>query len=1200
MVLENFKSYKGRIEIGPFHKSFTSIVGPNGSGKSNVIDAMLFVFGFKAKKMRQEKLSGLIHSSDATEGVLDYCSVEVHFHEITDYPQTDRFDVVPDTDLVIARTATRSNTSKYTINGKTSSYTEVTALLRERGIDLDHKRFLILQGEVESISQMKPKAQSEHEDGLLEYLEDIIGTSRYNQPIKDAQLKLDEMEEARAEKLNKVRISEGEVKGLEGQKNEAEDYLQGENELVRIKNQVLQLWIYKAQVELERAQTETAEIRQKMTEIDNQMKGAQIEVKSIGKQFDGQSKEYTALQSKIAQSNNQLAAFEKDYIQMEEKKRHLKNKKKKLEKSIEKDNHSKSECEIWLGNHDSDVEKKTLELEQLQQNLNKATEELDKIRNSLKGKTEKFQLALDKKKAELTPWNDQLNEKRSEIKLLESQLRLLEEKSGEGERSKDQLQNELDQKMAEIDQKKQDLLMQEQRLANDSQKQKELLSQLSKLQQNEEKIRASYVDCSQSVENAKASMQAAASRDLLMKTLLDERDSGRLPGIFGRLGELGTIDKKYDVSISSAYMDKLKWIVVDKVSTAERCVKLLKQRNAGRASFIVIERTDQFKERLDTPENVPRLIDLIKTKDKNFKRAFYYVVRDTLVADDLDQANRVAFGKTRWKVVTLDGKVIDRAGTMSGGGNRILRGGMSSKVVEEVKPEELTKLEKVKRSTDEELRLCINEIQDCELELDQLKVSLPQTQDRIQMLQGDIAAAEKLILSIEQSLQELSGKRESQVDFSQEIAALEKKLVKCQKEESALEQKAEVIQNQIAEIQQSIMDVGGDELRRQNLRVKDIEDQIKSCEEAIARSANQKKTSEKNLQKLLKSIDKLTGELNDIDAELADIDTSVKIKMEEANDLQKNCEEFKIELQQLKGVMDQSKQQLDEQNDSLAKLKASKVDIDNNLGLWSKAVQDNQKRIQQWQDQLKNLKLTKLNSEMSMVLPVFDQDALDGTAVQPLERELAILQERLSEMKPNLTVLEEYRERNNAYIQRIKELEGSTAERDKAKLEFDSLRKRRLEEFMDGFSKISLKLKEMYQMITLGGNAELELVDSLDPFSEGILFSVMPPKKSWKNISNLSGGEKTLSSLALVFALHHFKPTPLYVMDEIDAALDFRNVSIIANYIKERTKNAQFVIISLRNNMFELADRLVGIYKTNNCTKTVAINPNAVDVAVKE
>ena len=131
-------------------------------------------------------------------------------------------------------------------------------------------------------------------------------------------------------------------------------------------------------------------------------------------------------------------------------------------------------------------------------------------------------------------------------------------------------------------------------------------------------------------------------------------------------------------------------------------------------------------------------------------------------------------------------------------------------------------------------------------------------------------------------------------------------------------------------------------------------------------------------------------------------------------------------------------------------------------------------------------------------------------------------------------------------------------------------------------------------MITLGGDAELELVDSLDPFTEGIVFSVRPPKKSWKNISNLSGGEKTLSSLALVFALHYYKPTPLYVMDEIDAALDFKNVSIVANYIKDRTKNAQFIIISLRSNMFELADRLVGIYKTYNCTKSVTINPGKI------
>ena len=178
---------------------------------------------------------------------------------------------------------------------------------------------------------------------------------------------------------------------------------------------------------------------------------------------------------------------------------------------------------------------------------------------------------------------------------------------------------------------------------------------------------------------------------------------------------------------------------------------------------------------------------------------------------------------------------------------------------------------------------------------------------------------------------------------------------------------------------------------------------------------------------------------------------------------------------------------------------------------------------------------------------------------------------------------------------RVTELDEVTRQRDEQRKNVDKLRKARLTEFMSGFALVTTKLKELYQMITLGGDAELELVDSLDPFSEGIVFSVRPPKKTWKNISNLSGGEKTLSSLALVFALHYYKPTPLYVMDEIDAALDFKNVSIVGNYIKERTRNAQFIIISLRSNMFELADRLVGIYKTYNCTKSVAINPNSIE-----
>ena len=209
--------------------------------------------------------------------------------------------------------------------------------------------------------------------------------------------------------------------------------------------------------------------------------------------------------------------------------------------------------------------------------------------------------------------------------------------------------------------------------------------------------------------------------------------------------------------------------------------------------------------------------------------------------------------------------------------------------------------------------------------------------------------------------------------------------------------------------------------------------------------------------------------------------------------------------------------------------------------------------------------------------------------------EIEELEKQINEMKPNLNAIKDYREKNKALKEKQKEFETKTAQRDAIRTDWEQLKKKRFDDFMEGFSEIKLKLKQMYQMITMGGDADLELVDTCDPF-EGIVFSVRPPKKSWKNISNLSGGEKTLSSLALVFALHHYKPSPLYVMDEIDAALDFKNVSIVANYIKERTKNAQFIIISLRNYMFELANFLTGIYKTQNVSHSVTIDPRKFSI----
>ncbi len=285
----------------------------------------------------------------------------------------------------------------------------------------------------------------------------------------------------------------------------------------------------------------------------------------------------------------------------------------------------------------------------------------------------------------------------------------------------------------------------------------------------------------------------------------------------------------------------------------------------------------------------------------------------------------------------------------------------------------------------------------------------------------------------------------------------------------------------------------------------------------------------------------------------------------------------------------------------LSKFRRLEFELKNEIERGEGEVAELQETINNASNQFDSLRLNPIQLTDQVTpqeIPVFDEEDLKSRvkSIDSLKSSITALKERLAEAQPNLKVLDEYREREAVFVAIRDELLALEASRDSNRCEYENLRKRRHDEFMNGFRQISLRLKELYQLITMGGNAELELVDSLDPFSEGILFSVMPPKKSWKNISNLSGGEKTLASLALVFALHCFKPTPIYVMDEIDAALDFRNVSIVANYIKERTKDAQFIVISLRNNMFELADCLVGIYKTQQRTKSVTIDPATFSV----
>ena len=1236
MVLRDFKSYAGEQIIGPFHKSFSAVVGPNGSGKSNVIDAMLFVFGWRANKMRQGKLSELIHNSAGREN-LPNCSVEVWFREIVDLPGPDEFTVVPNSKLIVARTAYRNNSSVYTLNGKKSNFTEVTTLLKTRGIDLDHKRFLILQGEVESIAQMPPKAKNEHEEGLLEYLEDIIGTSSYKTPIEEANKKVDEANELRGERLSRLKIVQKERDSLEPKKREAETYLRDQNELTQRQSALWQVYMMECRDEMTIASTSMDKLKKRIDEEREKNAGSKAEIETLETNFKTVNAEYDVMVGETDRIVKELAKFEKEDVQLQEKRKHLETKKKKLTKSMTDDKHASSEARSTLANSSEEIETLEREVGSLEASLEKQEGELDRIRDSLKGKTERFSVAIEQKQVELQPWTAKISEKKYVRDVAVEEKRLLSERFSQFAKEAHEAQKALSDLKETSEEKREEIKRLEKEKVQQIEKSKTYEDEIRDMERQEQDLRGKASASKAKCEDAKASMQSNRSRGDVLNTLTRQADLGMIRGFHGRLGNLGVIEDKYDVAISTA-CPGLDNIVVDGVEHGQACIEHLRKNNLGRANFILLNSLAKMNmSPIQTPDNVPRLFDLVKPRDVRFAPAFYHQLRDTLVARDLAHANRIAYGAQRWRVVTLDGQLIDKSGTMSGGGTKVARGAMSSKALaQEITLEQLSKFDKERQVNEDALRNHTKYIQDMRGRLETSKNGIPQIEMAIEKIEMDLSNSQRMIQEAQKRVKELQQQRGPDDADAQRIEELEKQVVGLDGEIENLNRTSSSIESDIAALQEKILEAGGVELRAQNSKVDGIKERIELFGERMTKAEVAKTKAEKDLVKLTKNTEKNSDALSSLEAELQELVELIGSKSQSVETVRRKMEESQDGVESKKEVKDEIKEKLDRLMESANTFRSLEMEIKQKLGDNEKSYSDNEKRLKHWQEKHSKLELQQIDSdgddqveeevqktdaettagdgesegikeiealdgeedeeakEISIVdskagsteLQEYSTDELRSINKDSIKAEIVVYEEKLQKGQGNLSVLQEYKKREQEFLARARDLEQTTQERDEAKQRYDDLRKQRLESFMTGFAIISAKLKEMYQTITLGGNAELELVDSLDPFSEGILFSVMPPKKSWKNISNLSGGEKTLSSLALVFALHAFKPTPLYAMDELDAALDFRNVSIVANLIKERTKGAQFIVISLRNNMFELASRLVGIYKTNGQTKS--------------
>ncbi|KAF9803810.1 hypothetical protein SFRURICE_013087 [Spodoptera frugiperda] len=1116
IVNENFKSYAGVEVLGPFHKSFTAIIGPNGSGKSNVIDSMLFVFGYRASKIRSKKISVLIHSSSKYPN-LTSTTVAVHFCRIID-GEGEAYEVVPNSEIVVSRTAFRDSSSFYTLNGRRVQFKEVSRMLRSHGIDLDYNRFLILQGEVEQISMMKPKAVSEHEPGMLEYLEDIIGTSRFKEPIEKLAIKVEEYSDLRKEKLNRVRLVEQEKQAHETKK------------IMETKQQNLD------------------ECKANLAEMDEKLKKLQEELQEKTGVLKEGTKKYDVLRKKKEELTEKIQACKKNMVTSQADLTQSNKKKKNLDQLIEQEKGKLIELELIPEKNQREIEDCAKLLEKHSEQKAKAEEELQAVVASVRSRTQSLQETKDKLQGKLMELKKIVDDANNRYKLAESELKIYLSTEKKESEKLENIQAAYEKASAALEQKKP---LQEELAQSVPQQEKQLNEmnhKLQKLKREEATLISEVRPLRAQIEESRQAMSANTSRNKVLNALMNEKRNGRLAGIFGRLGDLGGIDSKYDVAISTC-CGGLDNIVVDTVETAQAAVEFLRRNDVGRATFIALDKQEHLKQ---VPENVPRLFDLVKVKDERVLPAFYYALRDTLVANDLEQATRIAYGRTRYRMVSLKGDVIEIAGTMTGGGKQTMRGKMSSSVQQDtseadprvIKANEdklarmeqrLVEVRNEVSELEEALSILQLTVRDNKTTLNKLNIELKNLVEQVPVIQIQIKQQEKKVAA-------------SRVD-PQQKANLEATVATALKKLEKAKEDASEIESDVREIDEQISAVAGGKVKDLQKAVDDLTKKIDKVNSEMTKLKVSINTSKRNAKKSKDKINQMETDLRETERNIETLNNTKKQLTLDSGKYEKELEELDEQINEGTDEFKELKQEINKLQTTENKIKGERMERKNEL----RTLKLEDPQIEGIPDLEPVTPLTQHTSE-----------ELSEINVEELRNRLTAQKNRIGDKKPNIQAIQDFKAKEELYIRRAAELDEITNRRNEMRALHDELRKKRMTDFLAGFNTITGKLKEMYQMITLGGDAELELVDSLDPFTE-------------------------------VFALHYYKPTPLYVMDEIDAALDFKNVSIVANYIKDRTKNAQFIIISLRYNMFEASNRLVGIYKTEDCTHCVAINNEEFD-----
>lgn len=1144
MVMKGFKSFANKTEI-LFGDEFNCILGPNGSGKSNVLDSLCFVLGKgSSKALRAEKSSNLIYNGGKTKKPAKEGEVSIYF------TNADRIFPIDSEEVKITRIITKSGQSKYRINDKTSTKSQILDLMSHAKINPDGYN-IILQGDVVRFTEMPT-------DQRRKVIEEIAGINVYEEKKKKALNELDKVEE----KLNGAKIilteKETHLKELKKDRDQALKYKE-------LSDQIKESKAMYTKIQLEKKEAQKEEIDQRKTKATEDFEKYDTQVKEIKASILERKTEVEAIAKEIE------ARGEKDQLEISKE---LENLRVEVHKNKERIRTCNNEIER-VDQRSSQLKASKEELDEKIANFKKSLKQKESDINSKEKEIGQVDTAIDrfKKKHKLG----------EDVDIIDKEVENLDSLAEEEQKVIDEYRSKQQELIREKDKIEFMISSFDERISKVTEIAKEHKKELDELKDKQQKFKEATVELTTVLsEDAKVSARIHSLRGIIHKheeelSKLNIRNDSvkeasmgsqavdkilsnkrQFPGVHGTIASLGSVSSKYSMALEIAAGSRIQSLIVEDDAVAAKCIKYLKDNQLGIASFIPLNKIraaakDPNVEKLKEASGAVDLaINLVKFQP-DFKKAFSYVLGNTLIVSDVSAARRIGIGQAR--MVTLEGDIVEASGAMQGGYRKKRRGiGFQEKEISkgiDTLEETLGELRSEYASLQGQKNTLDARIQD----LRQLKATL----------EGEIIKQEKSLHIDHADMDVTMNKKKElkeQLDSADKmLRELQDKISTRNRDLAQIKIKKQTLKSKVMALRNPTVIAELNTLEQQKRKLREEITVIKTEMNGVD---NQLKSiflpEHEKISEILKQHEKETTAFT---AEIKSLDETLIIQHKDIKEKEEKEKKFYAQFKELFAKRNKLHEEIEKYEDSLEKANEFSRKSEhrlNTIGLEDARIKaELQGIMEEYQPYASmDIKITKTESQLKQE-----------------EREFDRMRANLGSI--NMRALEVYEQVEKQFHELVEKKDSLLVEQGNVLKLMEEIDLRKKELFMKTFEIINKNFQNKFETLSTKGHAYLQLENEEDPFAGGVGVKVKLSGTKFMDIRSLSGGEKTMTALALIFAIQEHEPASFYILDEVDAALDKHNSEKLAHLVRQYCSHAQYIVISHNDGVITEADNLYGV-----------------------